>query len=280
MVDQVGNRVKEQYDTQGYVIFRGVLDMTLIEDARRHVDWLVAKHPDLRPEQLGNTLMRNDPFWVRLISDDRLLDLAEPFIGPDIALFASHYIAKRPYDGQEVLWHQDGSFWPLEPMNVITLWLALDRSYPENGCVQVLPATQSTRLLSLEEMESREDGMNVLGKGIDPRTIDESQAVNLVLEPGDVSIHHPNVIHGSHANTSPHWRRGLTIRYIPTSTRILKPQPHVSAFMLQGEPVPGVNLYNPWPEYVEGEHMPFHDAVEWNRKCRTANERYRTVLPE
>jgi ectoine hydroxylase-related dioxygenase (phytanoyl-CoA dioxygenase family) len=280
MVEQANQTSKEEYNQQGYVIFPKVLDQDLIEEARRHVDWLLQKHPDLRPEQLGNNLMTRDAFWVRLIRDDRLLDIAEQFIGPNIALHASHYIAKPPYTGQEVLWHQDGSFWPLEPMEVITLWLALDRSDTENGCLRVIPGTQSMRLLSLEEMEDRENGMNVLGKGIDPRTLDESQANDLILEPGDVSIHHPNVIHGSHANASPRWRRGLTIRYIPTTTRILKPQPHVSAFMLRGEPVAGVNLYNPWPEYVQGEHMPFKDALEWNTRCRAANQRYRLVLPE
>ena len=71
--------------------------------------------------------MTDDPFWVRLVSDDRLLNVAETFVGPNIALFASHYIAKRPFDGQAVLWHQDGSYWPLEPMEVVTLWLACGR---------------------------------------------------------------------------------------------------------------------------------------------------------
>src|SRR5690606_40334400 len=56
-----------------------------------------------------------DPFWVRLISDDRLVDIASLFVGPDVALFASHYISKPPFTGQPVLWHQDSAFWPLEP---------------------------------------------------------------------------------------------------------------------------------------------------------------------
>lgn len=280
MTNKIDISPQEQYAEKGYVIFRNVLDADLIEHGRRHVDWLMEKNPGLRPEQLHNTLMTRDPFWVRLIGDDRLLDIAAQFVGPDIALFASHYIAKPPYDGQAVLWHQDGSFWPLEPLEVVTLWLGLDASDPENGCLRVIPRTQNSRLISLEEMESQEDGMNVLGKGIRLDEIDESQAVDLVMQPGDVEVHHPNLIHGSHANPSPRWRRGLTIRYIPASTRILKPQPHVSAFMLRGEPVPGVNIYNPWPSYIEGEHMPFPDTQAWNEKCRQANERYKSVLPE
>jgi phytanoyl-CoA hydroxylase len=84
------------------------------------------KNPGIKAEGLGHTLMTDDAFWVRLISDDRLLDIAEQFIGPDIALFASHYISKPAFSGEPVLWHQDGSDWPLAPMEVAT-HLLVDR---------------------------------------------------------------------------------------------------------------------------------------------------------
>jgi 3-deoxy-7-phosphoheptulonate synthase len=61
-----------QYQSEGYAIFRGVLDADLIHEASDHVDWLREKNPGLRPEQLHNNLMTDDPFWVRLISDPRL----------------------------------------------------------------------------------------------------------------------------------------------------------------------------------------------------------------
>ena len=149
--------------------------------------------------------MADDPFWVRLVSDERLLDIAEIFVGPDIALFASHYICKPPSDGHAVLWHQDGSYWPLEPMEVVTLWLAVDDSTPENGCMRVIPRTHS---LDLHEMQPRTDIPNVLKSGIDPELVDESSAVDFVLKAGDVSVHHPNIIHGSNANTSSNRRGG------------------------------------------------------------------------
>ena len=245
--------LRQQYETEGYVIARNVIDADLVEEGRAHIDWLQQQHPNLRPEQLGHTLMTNDPFWVRLISDERLLDVAQQFVGPNIALFASHYIAKPPYTGQPVLWHQDGAYWPLEPMEVVTLWLALDDVSPENGCMRVVPRTQHTALAALQE---RPDVQSVLGGGMDESLVDESQAVDVELKAGDVSIHHPVVIHGSNANTSPRWRRGLTIRYIPTSTRITHGR-WPSAFLLRGEAVPGINDYLPTPRYVEGKHMPF-----------------------
>ena len=76
------------YESEGYALFPEVLDADLIAEACEHIEWLQRKHPDLRPEQLGHTLMTKDAFWVRLVSDDRLLDIAQKFIGPSIALFA------------------------------------------------------------------------------------------------------------------------------------------------------------------------------------------------
>ncbi|HEX7003723.1 MAG TPA: phytanoyl-CoA dioxygenase family protein [Trueperaceae bacterium] len=264
------SELRSHYEREGYVLVHDVLDAELVEEARRHVDWLLERNPGLRPEQLHHDLMKHDPFWVRLISDPRLLDVAEQFLGPDIALFASHYIAKRPHDGQAVLWHQDGSYWPLEPVRVVTLWLALDRTDPENGCLRVIPRSQD---LDLQEMKERSDVENVLGSGLDDSLVDDSEAVDILLEPGGVEIHHPNLIHGSHANTSDRWRRGLTIRYIPTSTRIKSDEPWPSAFLLRGKAAAGINRYQPWPSYVEGRHMPFRGSDEWNEEAERANRR-------
>jgi phytanoyl-CoA hydroxylase len=248
----------DAYREDGYVVFRDVLDPDLLAEVDAHVDWLGRRHPELRGEQLGHELMRDDPFWVRLVSDDRLLDIAELFVGPDIALFASHYISKPAYSGQPVLWHQDGSFWPLEPMAVVTLWLAVDRSAPENGCVRVVPGSHEWDLAAMREAGEVD---NVLGKEI-AVDVDESAAVDIVLEPGDVEVHHPNIVHGSNANTSPRRRCGLTIRYIPTSTRITDPEsPYPSAFHLRGDP--GVNRYQPRPRYREGRHLAFRGCANW-----------------
>jgi hypothetical protein len=261
------DKVIDQYERDGYALVQDVLDADLIMEASAHVDWLLARNPQLRPEQLGHFLMTHDAFWVRLISDDRLLDIAEKFIGPNIALFASHYISKPPYDGQAVLWHQDGSYWPLEPMDVVTLWLAVDDSLPENGCMRVIPGTQNT---NLQEMKRNTATPNVLNSGIETSFVDESSAVDLVLKKGGVSVHHPNIIHGSNANHSPLRRCGLTIRYIPTSTRILMEDNQrtsenrwPSAFLLRGEAVPGINEYNQIPRYTPENSMPFRGCENW-----------------
>ncbi|HEX6522537.1 MAG TPA: phytanoyl-CoA dioxygenase family protein [Streptosporangiaceae bacterium] len=250
--------VLRKYRDDGYLIFREVIGPDLIREADAHVRWLQERYPDRRGEDLSTELVAKDPFWVRLVSDDRLLDVASIFVGPDIALFASHYISKPPFSGKLVPWHQDGAFWPLEPMTVVTLWLAVDKATPENGCLRVIPGTHAE---DLHDVRERHGGEAVFDVESDV-AVDESKAVDLILEPGDVEVHHPNIMHGSNPNTSPRRRCGLTIRYIPTSTRITsREQPFPSALLLRGDP--GVNDYQPRPRYVAGRDFPFQGCEQW-----------------
>jgi ectoine hydroxylase-related dioxygenase (phytanoyl-CoA dioxygenase family) len=255
--------LRQEYDANGYVIARNAIDAGLAQETVDHVHWLVKKYPDLRPERLHHNLLAHDPFMHRLVGDDRLLDIAEQFIGPHIALFAAHYIAKKPQTGQAVQWHQDGSYWPLEPMEVTTLWVAGTDSKIENGCMRVLPGTQNKHLIKRRELMELDTDKFVLGVGIRPDQIDESDAVDLELNAGDISVHNPNIIHGSNANTSDDWRVGLTLRYIPTSTWVNN-EGHEN-ILLRGEKMAGVqNVYADRPRFVEGEHMRFKGCEGWN----------------
>ena len=220
MADADTDDVVGAYERDGYVIVRGVVDDELIVRAGRHVDWLLARHPDRLGEDLGHDLVADDPFWLRLVADPRLIDLAARFVGDDLALFASHYISKPAFSGRPVLWHQDAGYWPLEPMEVVTIWLAVDASTPETGCLRVVPGSHRA---GIHATRTRDDVASVFGNE-SAVVVDEAAAVDIVLAPGDVEIHHPGLLHASGANTSPHRRCGLTIRYIPTSTRITDPR--------------------------------------------------------
>jgi len=242
--------LREAYERDGSVVVRGVVDAGFVATVAAHVDWLAARSPDRRGEDLGHDLMTDDPFWVDVVGDDRIVDLAEVFVGPDIAVFASHYIAKPPHSGRPVLWHQDAGYWPLEPMEVVTLWLAVDASTTQNGCLRVVPGSHRGGVHALRR---RDDVDSVFGNE-SALAVDERTAADLVLEPGDVEIHHPNLLHSSGANTSPTRRCGLTIRYIPTTTRIVTDeQPYPSAFHVRGRP--GVNVYQPRPVFDPDRHF-------------------------
>jgi phytanoyl-CoA hydroxylase len=252
------DKLRAQYEQDGYFIARKAVDEGLIKEMEAHADWLLERYPDKNQGQLYDRVS-DDPFYVRAVSDAGLLDIVEKFLGPHIALFATGYFMKSPGKGL-VLWHQDGSYWPLDPMEVCTLWVAITESTPERGCMRVIPGTQH---LDLKEMKERTDIDNLLNSEIDSSHVDESKAVDLILAPGDVSSHHQNIIHGSNANTSSEWRKTLLIRYIPVTTRVVNdslPQ----TFLLRGEAVPGINEYLPWPEYIQGKDFPFRGCETWN----------------
>lgn len=253
--------LRQEYDTSGYCIARGAIDKDLAGELMQHVHWLGEKYPDVRPERLGHGLLVADPFMHRLVCDERLVDIAAQFLGDDVAMFAAHYIAKKPRTGQAVQWHQDGSYWPLEPMEVTTLWVAGTDSTIENGCMRVLPGTHNNRLLRRSEMVDLDQEKYVLGIGIRPEDIDDSEAVDLELAAGDVSIHNPAIIHGSNANHSEQWRVGLTLRYIPASTKVTTAG-HESIFCRGKADVKTGNLYADKPVYIAGEHMPFAGGGE------------------
>lgn len=239
---------REQFDQDGYLIVRSVVETTRVAEAHRHALATLAQYPDETPEQVHRRpLWFDDPFYVRFASQPRLLDLAEAILGPDLALFAAGYIIKPPGASMAVLWHQDGSYWPLDPMEVCTLWVALTPSTPANGCMRVIPGTQR---MDIQKVRPRTDVPNLLDSEMDTAAIDESRAVDLELQPGDVSIHHPNIVHGSNANTSPdQWRINMVIRVISAHTRVTEPS-WKGVFPLRGDPREDLNRCLSVPEPV------------------------------
>jgi phytanoyl-CoA hydroxylase len=253
----------EQYNRDGYAIVRNAIPKDLVSEMQQHVEYLQKKYPTVPTEHLHHLILQNDAFWMRLCNERRLLDIAQafaPFLANGVALFSSHYFVKKPRTGMAVLWHQDGSYWPLRPMDVLTLWVAADASTKANGCLRVVKGSHKSELAELKPDRSV---LNVLGSSTHSASeIDPSLIVDLELEPGDLSIHHPNIIHGSEPNTSDTRRCGLTIRYISTSTECLdKGHP---LMMMRGEPVKGINTYRSWPKYRVGYDMPFKGCEEWN----------------
>lgn len=253
------SNLKKKYELDGYAIVKDVIDKELANEIRHHIDWLCKRHPNARPEAFHHSMLINDPFIHHLLHQEKILDSVQEIIGPDIALFGAHYIAKKPFSGQPVGWHQDGSYWPLEPMNVVSVWLAGTHSNDNNACMRVIPGTQKKRLLKSSEMIELDTNEYVLDRAIHPKDINETLATNIVLEPGDMSIHNPFIVHGSNANLSKDWRIGLTLRYIPTTTFVNREKWECA--LLRGKKSEKVkNIYIDKPVFDKKEHMPFKNS--------------------
>jgi len=174
-----------------------------------------------RPEHMDTPHFAR-PELFEWLFDDAVLDLVEPLIGPDIALFSSHFICKPPAVGKRVPWHEDSAYWNgrLDPMEVVTVWLAIDPSTPENGCMRVIPETHRHGFSEYNPVDDV-DG-SVFDREMDASQIDESRAVDCVLEPNQCSLHQAKCVHGSHANRGKMRRCGYTMRYMPTTVKFIK----------------------------------------------------------
>ena len=175
-------------------------------------------------EQYGeddlDTIHFRDARLLDFLLSDEVLDIVEPIVGPNIGLWSSHFISKPPFKGKATPWHEDSAYWKgrISTMSgICTVWLALDRTTPENGCMRVVPGTHENGFSNYTPVDSAD---NIFDSEIAPDQIDESKAVYFCLEPNECSLHEGRIIHGAQANTSPLRRAGYTMRYFPTSSKV------------------------------------------------------------
>mgnify|MGYP001346315781 CR=1 FL=1 len=249
-------KIISEYKLNGYSIIRNIIPLELASEIKSHVQWLKKKNPNVRSEAFHHHMLIHDPFIHYIIEQENILDVVEAIIGPNIALFGAHYIAKPPFDGRPVGWHQDGSYWPLKPMNVTSIWLAGTTSKKNNACMRVIPGTQNKILLKPSEMKKVDLNKYVLDLAIKADDLNTTEAIDLELNPGDMSIHNPFIVHGSNANKSSRWRIGLTLRYIPTKTYVKRK--NWECVLLRGSKIKEIqNNYVKRPKFNHKKHMKF-----------------------
>jgi non-heme Fe2+,alpha-ketoglutarate-dependent halogenase len=156
--------------------------------------------------------------WIdEIVRHPRVLDAVESIVGPDILVWGTSFFIKEPRNKSFVSWHQDLTYWGLEPADIVTAWIALSESRVENGAMRVIPATHTIQVVPHNDTFASD---NLLSRGQEISVeVDETKAVALELAPGEMSLHHVKLIHGSEPNPSPKRRIGLAVRYIPTYVR-------------------------------------------------------------
>jgi Phytanoyl-CoA dioxygenase (PhyH) len=186
--------------------------------------------------------------WLaELVRHPPILDAVEDVIGPDILCWNSSFFTKEAESPGYVSWHQDATYWGLSEPDVVTAWVAFTESTPRNGNMQVIPGSHRTQAAHVDTFNPD----NLLSRGQEIAVeVDERQAADIVLEPGEMSLHHVLIVHGSRPNTSADRRIGYAIRYIPTRVR-QGAGPRDSATLVRGhdafghfdlEPAPAADL--------------------------------------
>jgi len=209
------------YAREGYVVPGWKFPKEKIDKMRAALDRLIADNPGVRPEKLVSAHLENGKEGVKgsrafldLARDPQLVELISDAIGEDVILWGCQVFCKPGGDGLETPFHQDGHYWPIRPLATCTAWIALDPSKKENGCLRVAPRSHAGKKLFPHLREDRED--LVLTNRIE--VFDESTAVDIELEPGQMSLHDIYMIHGATVNRSPMRRAGVAIRYMPGSS--------------------------------------------------------------
>lgn len=203
-----------EYNERGYVTPDYRLPEATLEKIRRLHDNLLAKHPEFN--NYCPTLLAYDTEFLDVAKDPDILNMVTQVIGSDVALWNSSFFAKPANGGHATPWHQDGEYWPIEPLATCTVWIAIDKATPENGCLEVIPGSHREQRLKRHNTNPSKDV--TLNQEIDASEYDASRAEPLKLEPGQISLHDVFLVHGSEANHSDNPRRGMTLRYMPTTS--------------------------------------------------------------
>jgi non-haem Fe2+, alpha-ketoglutarate-dependent halogenase len=198
--------------------------------------------------------------WLNdLVRHPKILDAVEDVIGPNILCWGSSFFIKEPHNPGFVSWHQDSTYWGLDPADVVTAWVALTDSTAVNGAMRVIPGTHKLDQVPHHDTFRPE---NLLSRGQEVMVdVDEREAKMLELNAGEMSLHHVRLIHGSDPNPSGLRRIGFAIRYIPTTVRQIAGT-HDHATLVRGVDTYGHFEQEERPDADMSERaLAFHAAV-------------------
>jgi ectoine hydroxylase-related dioxygenase (phytanoyl-CoA dioxygenase family) len=222
-----------RYHADGWVVPRWRLPTGRVRAMREALDALLRDNPGVRPEKLVSAHVEGDngegvrgrAEFLALARDPEIVELVSGVLGDDVILWGCHVFCKPAAEGYETPWHQDGHYWPIRPLANCTVWVALEPSTRANGCLRVIPGSHRAQRLHPHLHEDRTD--LTLNQKLDGSAFDAATAVDIELEPGQMSLHDVYMIHGADANRSPQRRTGVALRYMPSTSvfdRTLRPQ--------------------------------------------------------
>ena len=211
-----------RYRREGWVVPRFRLPAARVASMVDALDTLLRQNPGVRPEKLVSAHIEGDNgegvrgsrAFLDLARDPEIVELVSGVLGDDVILWGCHVFCKPAVEGYETPWHQDGHYWPIRPLANCTVWVALEPSTIENGCLRVIPRSHAERRLHEHLHEDRHD--LTLNQRL--AHVNEAPAVDIELQPGQMSLHDVYMIHGARANTSGKRRTGVALRYMPATS--------------------------------------------------------------
>jgi ectoine hydroxylase-related dioxygenase (phytanoyl-CoA dioxygenase family) len=239
---------------EGYLKYtEPVLEDAQFAALRDHFETKLQEHEARgeRPEAMDKPHFSDTKLFDWVLSD-RVLDLVEPLLGPDFNLFSTHFICKPQGDGRRVPWHEDSAYWKgmLDPMEAVTVWLAIDPSTIANGCMSVVPRSHITQQAGFSDYHAVDGEKAVFPTEIVRPQQRAEYSIPIELDPNQASLHDARLIHGSPPNTSSIRRCGFTMRFVPSHVRLAsKWENQILLYPARGRDKAGNNLADPGKTY-------------------------------
>jgi non-haem Fe2+, alpha-ketoglutarate-dependent halogenase len=226
------SRQIEQYQREGFVHPIRVMAEDEAVALRRHIEaFESAQGRPLHGTQITKCALRFPPVYD-LARSAEVLDAVEDLIGPDILMYQNGAWFKEPDSGAYVSWHQDSTYYGMDPLDLVTCWVALSPTTLETGCMQVMPGSHKSGQLPVDYSQVNPD--NLLSSGQNTRyPTDEARSVAMELWPGEMSMHHVCVVHSSRPNRGVDRRCGFSIAYMGPHVRQTTRQ-RASAMLMRG----------------------------------------------
>ena len=207
----------DQYHEQGFLAPVDVMPEEEALEFARRLQEAEHRYPDELNAENRNNSHLSFIFLDELVHHPLILDAVEDLIGAAFSLWGSVLFIKEPQSSHFVSWHQDATYMGITPHDFVTPWLALTPSNLETGCMSMIPGSHKDPIKPHQETFHEN---NILTRGQKIKTVDESLAVDLILRPGQMSLHHAKIIHGSQPNRSQQRRVGYAMQaYMPAGAR-------------------------------------------------------------
>ena len=211
----------QSYTRNGFVVPKFRLDNSDLEKLQNATLELMQTYPHIPTEGLvsphifyaGSNRPDIHSKFLEICKLTPLLDIVDQLIGSDIIVWGSRIFSKAPQTGRATPWHQDGEYWPIRPLATATVWIAIDDSNENNGCLKILTGSNRAKMLLPHQSLSGKGA--ALDKEIKTELIESKNVVSVPLQPGQMVIFDVFTAHGASPNLSNQRRAGFAIRYMP-----------------------------------------------------------------
>jgi non-haem Fe2+, alpha-ketoglutarate-dependent halogenase len=264
---------RSRYETDGFLFPIRIVDSAAAQRYKVRFEESVARFGPFegaRTQKIHLLLT-----WVdALVHEPHLLDAVEDLLGPDFLLWSTELFAKPAATGKFISWHQDDTYWHLDPPTEVTVWIAISDVPPESGPVRYIPGSH---IADRYAVDLRPEPNNLLHSGQVARDVDETKAVDAVLQAGEAVFHHTRALHSSAPNRWTQARIGIAARFLPTHVKQLRGRE--SALLMRGNDAYGHFDSEPRPTRdMDADALAAHGAAAARRAANMKGGDYQANL--